>query len=431
MPLSMHQRSATAFDRKLFGILLAALALRLAWALAVPVEPLADSVIYARTAENLALHGVFGIEPDQPFSYWPVGTSAIYALGHLAFGAGPLGAIVLNLIAGLLLVATSALLARRWYGDSVALLTAAILAAWPSLVMYTTILASEIFFGVFVNLALLAWRHDARRWAMRALVAGLMIAAASYVRPVALLLPAVLAGIDLLQSRRLGRTVAVVTVAFAAVAVAIAPWAYRNTRLHGGFVMISTNGGPNLWMGNNPRSDGGYMPLPEEAMQFSEYERARRLGEEARRYMLDDPARTAALFVRKLVDTHLRETIAVHWNAEGLKRRLGAESAPGTQRLAPLKGVSQAYWLAVLLLAFGGVATVLLRSRSADSWRHVARELAAPPVVLWAYFAVLHAVIVSQDRYHFPSIPFIAMLAALALHLAAARDRHAAPLQRT
>ena len=35
------------------------------------------------------------------------------------------------------------------------------------------------------------------------------------------------------------------------------------------------------------------------------------------------------------------------------------------------------------------------------------------PLVLWAYFAILHAAIVSQDRYHFPSIPFIAILSSL------------------
>jgi hypothetical protein len=173
------------------------------------------------------------------------------------------------------------------------------------------------------------------------------------------------------------------------------------------------------------------MPLPETAMQFSEYERARRLGDEAQRYMLENPGRTAAMFVHKLLDTHLRETIAVHWNAEGLKKRHGAEPQQATRSLAPLKLITQSYWIAVLLLACGGVGAVLLRARAARSWRAVARELAAPPVVLWAYFAALHAVIVSQDRYHFPSIPFIAMLAAFALLRVVARHRRAAPPQRT
>jgi hypothetical protein len=39
----------------------------------------------------------------------------------------------------------------------------------------------------------------------------------------------------------------------------------------------------------------------------------------------------------------------------------------------------------------------------------------SPPAALWAYFIALHAVIVTQDRYHFPCLPFIGMLAAVAL----------------
>ena len=38
-----------------------------------------------------------------------------------------------------------------------------------------------------------------------------------------------------------------------------------------------------------------------------------------------------------------------------------------------------------------------------------------PAIVLWTYFAVLHAIIVAGDRYHYPSVPPIAALAGLAL----------------
>jgi hypothetical protein len=42
----------------------------------------------------------------------------------------------------------------------------------------------------------------------------------------------------------------------------------------------------------------------------------------------------------------------------------------------------------------------------------------------WGYFAFVHAVTVGADRYHFPSIPFIAMLAGYALTLARRRRFH-------
>ena len=33
----------------------------------------------------------------------------------------------------------------------------------------------------------------------------------------------------------------------------------------GEFVLIATNGGPNLWMGNHPGADGTYTALPDDA----------------------------------------------------------------------------------------------------------------------------------------------------------------------
>jgi len=37
------------------------------------------------------------------------------------------------------------------------------------------------------------------------------------------------------------------------------------------------------------------------------------------------------------------------------------------------------------------------------------------PVLMWLYFTLLYAVFVVQDRYHFPTLPFIAMLAGVTL----------------
>ena len=58
--------------------------------------------------------------------------------------------------------------------------------------------------------------------------------------------------------------------AAAAIAATIAPWSIRNNAVFGEFVLLSTNGGPNLWMGNNPDSTGFYMPLPSSVDGLSE-----------------------------------------------------------------------------------------------------------------------------------------------------------------
>jgi hypothetical protein len=66
------------------------------------------------------------------------------------------------------------------------------------------------------------------------------------------------------------------------------------------------------------------------------------------------------------------------------------------------------FWIAVLLFAVAGVLVGLRRS----GWR----LLLHPATMIWLYFTAIHAVtIATQDRFHFPSNPFIAMHAGAAL----------------
>lgn len=403
---------AAPFRHQLLMIAGLAFVLRVAWALIAPIEPVSDPYIYMVTAQNLAQHGVYGVTPEEPFSYWPVGAAAIYALGYKVLGVNMAPVLLLNLAAGLLLVITTGFLARRWYGQTAGLIAALLIAIWPNLIMYTTLFASEVFFLVLVNLTLLAWRPgDARPWGL-AIVAGLFLAGAIFVRPVALLLPVVLAGLVFLrQSAPVARSVAFTLVAVIVAGVAIAPWTARNMALHDEFVLISTNGGPNLWMGNNPQSDGGYMPLPDYVDGMSETERAKLLGEQAKAYMLKDPLRTLRNILYRAVKSHDRETIAIAWNTEGLMKRYDVEESA----LMPLKLMSQAFWMSVLAFGLGGAALTVASIRKETAWLARLGALASPALVLWAYYTSVHAVIVAGDRYHIPSIPFIAMMAALAM----------------
>ena len=75
--------------------------------------------------------------------------------------------------------------------------------------------------------------------------------------------------------------------------------------------------------------------------------------------------------------------------------------------LGPLKLASTVYWWVGLALGLWGLG---LRIRALRF-----RVVFEPPLLFWAYFAAVHAVVVVMDRYHFPSVPFIAILAAQAI----------------
>jgi len=92
------------FQPNIITILVIAAAIRILWALLVPVVPLSDSNAYDTFALNLWQHGVYGWTPDSPTSYWPVGTSALYALVYQIFGHNYAFIVALNLLLSLAII---------------------------------------------------------------------------------------------------------------------------------------------------------------------------------------------------------------------------------------------------------------------------------------------------------------------------------------
>jgi 4-amino-4-deoxy-L-arabinose transferase-like glycosyltransferase len=390
--------------RAWFWIILAVgFVLRVAWVLAVPVHPVSDSSAYDQLAWSIASRGTYAWKNGDLTAYWPVGAAFAYSIPYRLFGQHYAPLAALNVIAGTLSLALIMVLARRWTSSAAALAAGLVYAVWPSQIEFSSVLASELLFNLLLLLSLWAgFVAPIRSWAIKGLVAGIFLAGAAYVRPTALPLVILLAA-GLYWSRRTDwRQVALFSAAaLVAMAICITPWTLRNDRVLGAPVLISTNGPPNMWMGNNPDATGAYMALPNDVSGMSEVERSRLLGSRARAFVAEHPARALGLFVRKLVISHDRETIGITWNEESLGPALGGRAVQAA------KLVSTAYWLLVLMLAGAGAAIVLVRER----WR----GLIHPALLAWAYFALVHAATVGADRYHFPSIPFIAILAGVAI----------------
>lgn len=396
------------FLRRLLPILAVALILRALWGAVVPVVPVSDANAYHTQALTLARHNVYGFEPAHPSMFWPPGPSFMYSLVYRAFDPDTTGfapVVVLNVLVSLAAVPLAALVARRWFGDAAGLLAGALVAVWPMHVQFVTVHASEPIFTALCLLGLLLWPTPAQRGPGRLIALGVVFAAASYMRPTALLLPGLLLGLDVLRDRfdrRVFLTATLRAAVIAAVMVAcLAPWAVRNTRLAGQFVFVAANGGTNFWMGNNPQSTGFTMEPPP-TPGLNEAQRDKELGRQAREYIKQDPIAFAKRTLVKAVRLYERETIGVVWNEPGL-RRIGA-----TDRvIQALKLVSSVlFWLPVLAAALLGAALLIVRRRWVG--------LTHPAIALWAYYTAVHAVIVFQDRYHFGLTPALGALAAFA-----------------
>lgn len=403
-----------------WAVLTLALVARAVWAAIVPVVPMSDAVAYDTFAKNLAAGKVYGWDGVTPSAYWPVGAPFMYSLVYRVFhpdtwGYGP--TVAANLALGLVVVWLSMRLARRWFGPAAGVVAGVCMALWPWHIQFTTILASEMVFTALCLAGMLLWPVESRRFAGRAVLAGLAFAAASYVRPTALLIPIVLAGAGFLADWKAVPAAAKLAIVGVVMGLCLAPWAVRNQRQIGTPVLVSTNGGPNLWMGNHEGTQGIYQELPAKPEGMTEAQFHAQLGREAKAYIKAHPGPFIARTMVKAVRLWERETIGVVWNEEGLKKAgLG-------KLIMPLKGASEAYWLAVLAAA--GTGAVMI-ARGAGLWK----LLIHPGVLVIGYFTAIHAVFVIQDRYHFPVTPLIAGLAAVGVTKLVGAERGQKPVGR-
>jgi hypothetical protein len=382
--------------------------LRTVWATLVPVLPVSDPSIYAALIRNLLHAGVYGVSIDAPFAFWPPGTALFYAGVEGVFGEGTRAIVTANILLSALIVVSGAQVARQLLPDRVAILTAWILALWPTLVIYVTIIASELLFLLLITLALQVWLSTHIKPELRGILVGVLIGAAALVRPLALALPIVWMLAWLFGERRKWSEHApprakTLVIVFVSMAVVIAPWTLRNYRLYDDLVLVSTNGGATLWMGNAPGTDGAYIDPPTELQTIPDNKMNRILGERARAFIREDPLAFVWRSIRKLGKIYSNESIGVMWNSRGIAAVMGESAA------TPLKRFTQATWASIALLVLVGI---LHRLYSGGR-----RLLACPAFITIVYFSVVHSVTVAQDRYHLSFATFLAMYAALGFAL--------------
>ena len=409
-----HPEPACSFNapdlrRRLLTIVGVALLLRVVWAALIPVMPQSDVLAYDTFARNLAINGVFGWAKTEPFAYWPPGTSMFYAAVYRVAGFDYVGIVIANLVVALGMMVCTARVVARFLGARVALWSVELLAVWPTLIMLTTLLMSEPLFLFLTIAALDAWTAPRSSRVMRGLVAGVLLGAASLVRPVAPLLPFIFAVAMLLYAGwRRENVLSQLSLAFWAVlamACVIAPWTWRNYQLLGHFVLISTNGGVNLWMGNVPGSDGYFLNLPASVSGMNAYQADQFLGALAKQYILADPLGFVGRSFLKLIRLYNNESIGVLWNLGGITHTFGAEA------VLLFKRFTQISWAFIFGLAVTG-GVLLGQSRAAR------RVLVSPLGAMMACTSLIHAVVVTGDRYHLVTATQIAMLGGFALEAA-------------
>jgi Tfp pilus assembly protein PilF len=270
-------------ERSLGALALASvLALKLFIGLALGAHPLLvpegelDGAYYRHFAERISggdfwllQPGSFFGQPPAPFFISPL---YIYALAlFLKIGGSLAWARVIQLVLGTAAVWLLALTARRWFDRRAMWITGALAAGCGLFTFYESLILQAALDPFLTSLDLYALTRalqDRRKgdW----IAAGAAFGLHALNRPNVLIVVvglAIAVAIDKVRSSKFKvrkskfevRSLAAPSLFLAAAALVIAPATWRNYRVAGEFIPISSHGGLNFYIGNGPEADGTFV----------------------------------------------------------------------------------------------------------------------------------------------------------------------------
>lgn len=241
-----------------------------------------------------------GRPPLQELAYRPPGFPAALTVAYAVGGRSPVSVVVLQSVLASLIAVTTALIGRRLLSARAGLAAGILAAAFPySLVQNvglidTTLITALLLAAVFLAIEPMTWP--------RLVWFGLVSTGAVLTRPTAALVVVVLLAWMWFRSPQRARLALPVAI----IAAGVGAWIIRDWVVLGSPVFIATNGGWNLWLGNNPHTVPYLMAGTNlDRIEFNtgqgwshlaglgEVERDRYFRAEAITWMLDNPGSAA------------------------------------------------------------------------------------------------------------------------------------------
>jgi Dolichyl-phosphate-mannose-protein mannosyltransferase len=387
--------------------------LRLVVLFGIRWQPSFDDAWYFRTAVDLASGRGYLNDQGNPSAYFPVGYPATMAAGMSLLGTSFKAAQFINVLFSLGTMACVYAIVRALSdGRKLATLAAALFGFLPNQIVSCVVTMSEITFTFVLTLGVLvALSRASERSRLMSLVVGLVFGWATLIRPQALLVPVIVIP-AIAFVRHGGRhfvKAAIVRVALTMLALGavVAPWTYRNYEVFHTFVLVSSNGGENLLIGNNPEATQHYTapatfyPKGLDIWKLPELERDRIGGTLAKAYLRAHPLHAVLVSPKKIWYMYRSDLGVTNWIWEAY-----GESKTPLYYLA--QGLTQAGYLAVLGAAFLWLA-LGLRKPLSDPGDRLLRVVL---VAVGGYFTLVTMVFFGDARYHQPIMPLIAIAAA-------------------
>jgi 4-amino-4-deoxy-L-arabinose transferase-like glycosyltransferase len=370
--------------------------IRLFWIFWVEVEQSSDALWYHQAAKGIAEQGRY-LQEGKATAFFPVGYPAFLSIFYALFGASPFVGQLANVMLSAFLLFFGYDLARRWFSDRIAFLTLLVLVFYPNHIAYCSLLLNELLFTTLVLAGF--WLLEPAKEANSAWWTGLCWAIACHIKPWLIAFPFVLKVMDRHTSWNSVLKIYLVII------VLTLPWAYRNAQVLGTWVPFSTNGGINLWIGNNPHATGTYEFEGEVAHALdstaTEVQRGQQAYHLAINYISEHPLAGLKLVPQKWYYLFHHGNEGFYWLKMGK-----AEISPELWRFGSL--FAQIAYLLIMILAFIFLFTQLIRGKNTSF--QLSKSLLLCGLLLFIY-----SIFFGYSRYHFPMIPFLIMYACAAL----------------
>lgn len=392
-------------DRFPLIVMLLAVIIRLAWMLLFQPEPVSDPAIYFSRALSIASGQGYAYADGTPTAYWPVGYSAFLALFIYLLGDPQTALIISNVLLVILLIIGFYQLALIALRDRLSARIALLLFAfYPDHIAYSSLATSELLASLLTigYLAIVLTRHSP----IHAVLAGAVLGLAALTKAQSLLLPVLVCLYFFWLARKSSdrlQALYVFAITMLVAVLVISPWSIRNHQLFDRFIAISTNGGVNLYIGNNPHATGRYVFTDEDKAKFAglnELETSDKAKALAITYMRENPLQVLKRVPKKLFYLLRTDGDGLSWNQEGLD-----DSLLSNKSWRNLKIVATLYYYVILFVGLAAVIWALVRflGRNAD--------ISALFGIIVFYYLAIYAVFFGAPRFHDIFIPFLILSA--------------------
>ncbi len=363
-----------------------------------PIHFVSDAATYVQLANKLINGHAYGISNTR--AYWPPGYPLLLYMTHLGtFNVTTTTVFIQNCVIMLLASYLIYQLALKVANQTAANISLLIFTFWP-----TGLFGAPNAYKEFILLTLIllsVYIYCVKSHIFWAYAIGLILGICALIQPGSMLFISVFIVINWAKKEKVVRQAGLLVLMVAGMASVISPWSYRNLQVFDKFVLITTNGGSNMYRANNELATGGYIEKGKvDISHLSELNQDKKGKALAIEWITNNKADFLSLSFVKLTRFLGDDSDGVYTT---LKRSaLGPVNAIGYYAL---KLVSNVYWMVLWVLVFLNKKTLfqLLRSNKAI----------AVISLSFLYFLTVHAVFESNSKYHIPVFPMIVLLVAV------------------